>query len=97
MENKYNTVAGLNSAPRVMSSTESELQGLQGATEQLSDTVNALYARLTSALRQPNPETGRDGKDQVELAPLPQSIRVQKEGVLRNVYAIRDLLDRLEL
>jgi hypothetical protein len=37
------------------------------------------------------------GKDQVELTPLPQAIRVNKEKVQMNVASIRDLLDRLEL
>jgi len=87
----------LSSTPKVASPLENELQGLQNATEQLNDTVNALYSRLASVLRQSTPETMVTGKDQVELSPIPQSIRVQKEGVLRNVFAIRDLLDRLEL
>ena len=103
MYNENNVKAGLGqvgnsltATPRVAGVVENEIQGLQNATEQLSDTVNALCERLTPILRQPNPESN-SGKDQVELSPLPQTIRVQKEGVLRNVFTIRNLLDRLEL
>ena len=97
--NKMSTTSGLvgSLTPKVASPLENEIQGLFALTDQLTGIVNALFARLTPALRQPEPKEEVTGKDQQILSPLPGQIRTNKEAVFRNVLAIKDLLDRLEI
>src|SRR3990167_7710704 len=103
MENETIGGTGLSGAsnltPKASSPLENELQGLKNETKQLSNIIDTLCSRLSLVTRQPNENkiAEKSEKDQVELSPIPQSIRVQKENILRNVFIIRDLLDRLEL
>ena len=90
-------VGAISNAPKVASPLENEIQGLFASTDQLTGIVNALSARLISVLRQPEPKEEVTGEDQMSLSPLPSQIRENKQAVFRNVLAIKDLLDRLEL
>lgn len=96
----YNeTKQGLTGAvmtPRVASVIENEIQGLFTQTDNLSDIVNTLFERLNPLLRNSNPMTS-EKKDEIELTPLAQQIRINKYKVANNVEALKDLLDRLDL
>jgi hypothetical protein len=85
------------SGPKVASPVENELSSLGNSTEQLSDVVNTLFSRLSPLLRNVPGGNASTGKEAVELSPIPQVIRQNREKVMMNVFAIRELLERLEL
>ena len=99
--NKMTTTNGSglagSSTPKVASPLENEVQGLFDSTYQLTEIVKVLFERLTPALRQPELKDEVSGKNQSALSPLPHQIRENKEVVFMNVFAIKNLLDRLEI